>query len=68
MPPFCGRGREYTIFRDSFEIKRMRMTVCTRQSFLPPGDEAICRDAPETKWPPMHTLHCKAIIPEHSNW
>ena len=43
MPPFCGRGQEYTIFRDFSEIKRMRMTVYTRRSFLPPGDEAILK-------------------------
>ena len=33
--------RTGAIFRDSSEIKRMHMTVCTRQSFLPPGDEAM---------------------------
>ena len=27
---------------------------------------SLCRDAPETKWPP-HTLHCKVITPEHNN-
>ena len=35
--PHPGNGfYEYSLLK----IKRMRMTVCTRRSFLPPGDKA----------------------------